>query len=420
VVGVVLIGLSVLILALVLGKGIGEARPTSLPTPLAPTLDVASPTSPQVVADTPALPPPTDPPTLAPPPTEPRAVSLPDLFQPGVRIDEQAVGSLYTGPQSRVIASIGPDRVLATRTRQGQEFSDTSLLQSRHYLGNDGSAPWLPFDVVDELLAGQRPAFGISSEEPDGTLELRGTSDYGVLIDGKLVTVPALEVHSSQGDVYTVLNDPGNRYVLRFEGGPGASGYDRYVTAFATEGAGLPPTAEPVRLFEVVYPGSDGVSLRAGPDVSQTELAVLSLGTRLSAEGAPVRGSGAVVWWPVSTAAQRGWVAEVYNNWRLIKPVMAAGDWVVVANPDETGNINLRDDGCQAVAILSRGTRLTVTGEGEVKCDDPSAGIVSEGRRWWPVRSSLSEEGWVADFSSDNKRTLVAPEWYAELVAQLP
>jgi hypothetical protein len=359
------------------------------------------------------------PPTPSPTPTTGETVTPPDLFQEGLIVEEQALGGTYTGPQRRTILSIQGPKVITERQRGDNTYADTSLLNSGHYLGNDGSAPWIPSPVLRGLLTDGTALFNTNRDQQSVRLELLRRVIYPAMIDGLWVDLPALEVRSSQGDVYTVLEDPRNPYVLNFAGGPTASGYNRYVDEFVTSVA--PPTLPPpsARRFTVVYPGSDGLSLRDGPSASHRELAILSEGAQLEATGTAVRGSDGLTWWPVTSPRGTGWVAEWANRWRLIKPIFEPGDTVFVYNSQSTGNVNLRTASCAVAQILPRGTELRVVDGPETRCDTPGDSIISQGRRWWHVRAPGGAEGWVADFTSaSDKRMLVAPQWYLDLVVR--
>ena len=147
----------------------------------------------------------------------------------------------------------------------------------------------------------------------------------------------------------------------------------------------------------------------------------MTLGALLEVDGAPEQGD--MWWWPVHTTGQRAWVAEWTGNTRLAKPFMEVGDTVVVANLMSTGNVNLLDDNCNKLLVLSRGTVLTVMGGPDsTKCDEPGDTISLDGREWWYVQTPEGIQGWIADFSSQNwgdwvKAVLVAPQWYVELAA---
>jgi hypothetical protein len=169
-------------------------------------------------------------------------------------------------------------------------------------------------------------------------------------------------------------------------------------------------------IFEVVYPLGDGLSMRTGPGISKAEIAILYAGTRVTVEGLPVR-SGGLRWWPVfSTAYGQGWVAEVYGDWRLVKPVIAPGDTVVVASSTSSGSVPLRYQNCDTILDLSPGTLLTVISGPDTKCDASGSAMIQQGRRWWWVRTPDGIEGWVADFYSKKpKDMLIAPLWYVEL-----
>jgi hypothetical protein len=178
------------------------------------------------------------------------------------------------------------------------------------------------------------------------------------------------------------------------------------------------PTLVPDRLFVVVYPLQDGLSLRAGPATSNSEIAILRAGTQLALRGEPVAGSDGLRWWPVSSAQGEGWVAEWYGGWRLIKPVMAPGDLALVVNPTSSGTVPLRDSNCDALAELSPGTRLTVLDGPTTQCDTAGSSMIEQGRQWWYVGTADGAQGWVADFySTDLKPMLIAPPWYVSLVA---
>ncbi len=194
---------------------------------------------------------------------------------------------------------------------------------------------------------------------------------------------------------------------------------EREVTVDPPEVIVVPQTDSDMR-FVVVYPQSDGLSMRTGPDTSDREIAVLYAGTELEVTGSPV-GSGSLRWWPVSSAFGAGWVAEWYGEWRLVKPVFGPGEVIQVFNPQSTGNVNLRNSNCDAVRILSRGTRLTVLDGPATKCDSAGSAIVQQGRRWWYIETADGATGWMADFSQDSdKRMLIAPQWYVELAAYAP
>jgi hypothetical protein len=390
--------------------------PALADTPMsADTATTIPPSDTPVPADTPV---PTDTPR-PPTPTTEDSINLPDLFQEGLIVEEQALGGAYTGPQKRTILSIQGPKVITERQRGANTYADTSLLNSGHYLGNDGSAPWIPSPVLRALLIDGIAQFNTNRDQHGVMLELLRPVIYPAQIDGLWVDLPALEVRSSQGDVYIVLDDPQNPYVLDFSGGPTASGYNRYVQAFVTGQAPPEPPPPPARRFTVVYPGTDGLSLRDGPSTSHRELAILRARTEVEATGGAVRGSDGLTWWPIISPQGDGWVAEWAGNWRLIKPIFEPGETVVVYNPQSTGNVNLRSGSCAVTQVLPRGTELLVLDGPATKCDDRGASMISQGRRWWYVSTPGGQEGWVADFTSaPDKRMLVAPQWYLDLVVR--
>jgi hypothetical protein len=90
-----------------------------------------------------------------------------------------------------------------------------------------------------------------------------------------------------------------------------------------------------------------------------------------------------------------------------------------VYNPESTGNVNLRTANCAVAQVLRRGTELLVLDGPETRCDNRGDSIISQGRRWWHVREPGGTEGWVADFTSaSDKRMLVAPQWYLDMVVR--
>jgi serine/threonine-protein kinase len=380
--------------------------PTDTPLPIMPS-DTPIPLDTPLPTDTPV------PPTLTPTPVP--LPDVPDLFQEGLVVQEQAEGGTFTGPQQRTILSIEGPKVTTERQRGASTYTDTSWLNSGHYLGNDGSAPWIPPPVLRALVRDGVAPFNTTRNQEGVVLELADREFYPVLVDGEWVDLPVLVAYSSQDDFYIVLEDPRNPYVLEFDGGATADDYFRYVETFVTGLA--PPEPPPARLFAVVYPGSDGLSLRDGPGVKNQELAILRKDTLLEATGGAMRGSDGLTWWPVSTPRGAGWVAEWANNWRLIKPVFEPGDTVYVYNPQSSGNVNLRTASCDVDQILPRGTELFILEGPATKCDSLGDSIISQGRRWWWVVEPGGSEGWVADFTSaPDKRMLIAPQWYLDLV----
>lgn len=185
----------------------------------------------------------------------------------------------------------------------------------------------------------------------------------------------------------------------------------------------LSPVLE--RRFIVVYPRQDGLSLRIGPSRSYAEVTILPVGTELVLNGSPVRGTDSLKWWPVSSPYYgEGWVAEWIqigqHKWRLIKPKIAPDEVVEVANPLGEGNVNLRNQSCEEIDTLSRGTKLRIVSGPESKCDTPDSPIVWEGREWWYVMTPHGTQGWIADFSEGEKAILIAPQWYVELSSFVP
>ena len=191
----------------------------------------------------------------------------------------------------------------------------------------------------------------------------------------------------------------------------------------ATPTATLTVAPQSERQFIVVYRGADGVSLRGGPGTYHSEVGTLYAGHLLAVDGAPEIRADNTRWWPVHTAEQRGWVIEWIGDTRLVKPYMQVGDGVVVANLMSTGNVNLVDDDCDKLLVLSRGTVLSVIGGPDsTKCDEPGSTISLDGRQWWYVETPEVLRGWIADFSSQDwgewvKAVLVAPSWYLELAS---
>ena len=191
----------------------------------------------------------------------------------------------------------------------------------------------------------------------------------------------------------------------------------------ATPTATLTVAPQPERQFIVVYRGADGLSLRSGPGTYYSEVGTLYAGDLLAVDGAPEIRADNTRWWPIHTAVQRGWVVEWSGDTRLVKPYMQAGDGVVVANLMSTGNVNLLDDDCNRLLVLSRGTVLSlIGGPDSTKCDEPGSTISLDGRQWWYVEIPEGLRGWIADFSSQDwgewvKAVLVAPSWYVELAA---
>ncbi len=103
---------------------------------------------------------------------------MPDLFQEGLIVEEQALGGAYTGPQQRTILSIQGPKVITERQRGANTYADTSLLNSGHYLGNDGSAPWIPSPVLRALLTDGIALFNTTRNQEGVMLELVGRVIY--------------------------------------------------------------------------------------------------------------------------------------------------------------------------------------------------------------------------------------------------
>ena len=176
--------------------------------------------------------------------------------------------------------------------------------------------------------------------------------------------------------------------------------------------------AEESRVFVVVYPGLDGLSLRSGPGSSHDELAILRAHTELTVLGGPVF-NDSVKWWSVSSLQGEGWIAEWIQtgqrSWRLVKPQLSQGQAVVVVNPIGPGQANLRDDQCQVQSVLAYGTAMTILDGPASTCDDPGSSMIVEGREWFYVKTADGREGWIADFSRINRALLIAPIWYTEV-----
>jgi serine/threonine protein kinase len=200
-------------------------RTTAVPQPAAPTAATPPP------ATTPLLPTATATPTATPPPS---ATPLPDLFAVGVRVQERYGTASSTQVQIRTIKSKSSSRVITERRRGAQVYTDTSLLQSGHYLGNDGSAPWLPVEVVQSLFAGGQAVFNTDASERGVILTLQRRVLYAAQVDGAAVELPALEITASDGALYIVYDNPDNPYALKFDQGPAAGHYLRFVEAFVS------------------------------------------------------------------------------------------------------------------------------------------------------------------------------------------
>jgi hypothetical protein len=180
-----------------------------------------------------------------------------------------------------------------------------------------------------------------------------------------------------------------------------------------------PPTVPQFseKKLTIVYPSQDGLILRAEPSDLSTEVARVYFGAELTVADKPIRGKDCIRWWRVTNPYAEGWVKEWQQNIRYIKPRIECGDTIEVYDPID-GNVDLWSQNCTLIVDnLGRGTILKTVDGPIAECGGAS---LVDGREWWYVTSSTGPEGWIAEFGSTDKETLIAPRWFVELADQAP
>ena len=185
-------------------------------------------------------------------------------------------------------------------------------------------------------------------------------------------------------------------------------------TPAPTEVATAVPATPTEAVSDVWVNSTNGLNLRAEPNVTATVTLVVSFGQHLTAIGQPVGpDASTVIWQNVRTdAGQTGWVAAAYQGTPLLSttnpaggaqpiattpavaqptataaPPAASGDVWVIA----TTGLNLRTDPKATATLITNvpfGQHLTVLG--------PQSAADSDGIAWQQVRTDAGQTGWVA------------------------